>query len=68
MDGQFTLYDINKKKRPCEYSFQRFIGQKVRVRGKVGIIVEIEPYYTTVLQENSDSLICGTPYDLTPLE
>ena len=37
------------KKRPCEYSFKRYIGQKIIVQnGEIGKIVKIEPYYTFV--------------------
>ena len=50
MDGQLTVYDLGKKKRPCDYSFQRYIGQKVFIHtsnGPIkGRIDKIEPYYT----------------------
>ena len=71
MKGQLTIYDIPKDKpKPCDYKFQRYIGQKVKFVGKysrnrdlTGHIVEIFPYYTYV-QTVKDVLV-GTPYDLT---
>ena len=52
MDGQLSLYDIEEKRRPCQYSFQRYIGQEIIVQdGVIGKIVKIEPYYTLVAAE-----------------
>ena len=60
MDGQLSLFDVEKKKRPCQYSFQRYIGQKVIVQdGVIGKIVKIEPYYTLVAAD-------GKIWALTP--
>ena len=72
--GQLTIYDIPKDKpRPCDYKFQRYIGQKVKFVGKysrhkdwTGHIVEIFPYYTYV--QTVKGVLIGTPYDLQPLE
>lgn len=50
------------KRKPCEYSFQRYIGQTVRDswNGRIGKIVDIDHYYTDV--ECSD----GEIYAWTP--
>lgn len=74
MKGQLTIYYIPKDKpRPCDYKFQRYIGQKVKFVGKyschkdwTGHIVEIFPYYTYV--QTAQGVLVGTPYDLQPLE
>lgn len=65
MTGQLSIFDLPKqKKRPCDYGFQRYIGQRVYTR-KQGIrtIEGIAPYYTYL----SGDLI-GTPYDIWPVE
>lgn len=66
MEGQLTIYDLPKDKlRPCDYKFQRYIGQPVGFwrTGKCGVIVEIQKYYTMVLTD--EGVLVGTPYDLT---
>lgn len=73
--GQLSLFDIQEpghERRPCEYSFQRYIGQRVRSKSKygvqyVGVITGIGPYYTDILTDNGCQ-IAGTPYDVEPLE
>lgn len=30
MKGQLSLYDIGDARRPCDYHFVRYIGQRVR--------------------------------------
>ncbi len=64
MDGQYELFGlINKKKRrPCEYSFQRYIGQRVIDGRGEHIIKQIEPYYTIY----ADGMV-GSPYDMSPV-
>ena len=68
MKGQYSIFDINPEKRPCEYSFRRYIGQKVvfteyssRHKGEVGEIVEIFPYYTHIKMSDGQILV-GTPH------
>ncbi len=68
MNKQATIYDLNfnnPNKRPCDYSFQRYIGQKVKISVTEGVlegkITEIEPYYTTVLIKGRE--YAGTPYN-----
>lgn len=65
MQGQYSIFDINEKKRPCEYSWQRYIGQKVIVCGVLGVIKDIEAYYTIV--EANDRLYAGTPTTCYPV-
>ena len=74
MRGQYSIFDTGIKTKPCEYSFQRFIGQKVEFTGysshcgAVGEIVEILPYYTYVRMPNGKVLV-GTPHgDIRPFE
>ena len=74
INGQYTIFDIReegKPRRPCEYSFERYIGQRVRLpdaydrkTGQItcvhGKIVEIEKYYTTV-RATDGQMYVGTP-------
>lgn len=74
--GQLTIFDIPEdahKRRPCEYDFKRFVGQRVRlylygtVKGFVrGTIVEIEKYYTII--KANGKLYAGTPTNTAPDE
>lgn len=72
--GQFSIFDVTpdeqQKKKPCEYSFKRYIGQPVvlpsvyfpnsREYGCVhGTIHRIEPYYTIVKADGC--YYVGTP-------
>ena len=63
--GQYDLFGNRPevKRRPCEYSFTRYIGQKVRDRHGKHTIAEIEPYYTIY----NDGTI-GTPHDMEPVD
>lgn len=77
---QLTLFDINPgladgtRNRPCDYRFQRSIGQRVRMMFgpyadhdiRVGTIKKIEPYFTTVVINGKE--YAGTPYSLSPAE
>lgn len=74
MIGQYSIFDAKPKTRPCDYSFQRYIGQKViftnrsRHRDKIGEVVDIFPYYTYIKTENGEILV-GSPYgDFKPYE
>ena len=60
--GQMSLFDLPKENpKPCDYSFQRSIGQKVRRwrTGEIRTITEIKPYYTYL-----DDGSVATPYDI----
>ncbi len=58
--GQISVFDMQTG-RPCNYSFTRYIGQKVRRwrTGEISRITEIFPYYTYL----EDGTV-GTPYDI----
>ncbi len=73
MYGQLSLYDYltdQENLRPCDYSFKRYIGQKVGAvflpAKKTGIIVKIEQYYTII--DVGDHLMAGTPCTIWPIE
>lgn len=70
MKGQLSLFDIrpdNHKRRPCEYSFKRYIGQRVKFRGQTtGVIKSIEPYYTIISTSRGE--LAGTPTTIWPVE
>ena len=63
--GQYTFlsYMPKKKTRPCEYSFDRYIGQIVQDHRGLHKIAEIQPFYT-VYEDNT----CGTPHDMSPAD
>lgn len=69
MDGQYTVWDIpSAERKPSEYSFPRYMGQKVRFwrDGIVGTIICIEPYYTQV--KTKYGILAGTPTTIAPME
>ena len=69
MDGQYTIWDIpGSTRKPCEYSFPRYIGQKVVFwrDGLQGVITEIGPYYTTVRVGREE--YAGTPTTIAPVK
>lgn len=66
LNGQLTMFDTPEdRKRPCDYSFRRYIGQKVRRwrTGEILRITEIKPYYTYL-----DDGSVATPYDICKIE
>ena len=65
MKGQFNLFSYApvKKRRPCEYSFDRYIGQLVRDRHGVHKIAEIKEFYTIY----EDGMV-GSPHDMSPVD
>ena len=73
MYRQISLFE-NTGTLPCQYKFERFIGQKVSVmRGAYpfhriinGIVVGISTYYTDV--ETEEGLMVATPYNLSERE
>ena len=69
MEGQQSLWDLGKpeKLRPCDYRFERYIGQKVNTTfGGIGVITEIDKYYTTVVIDGED--YAGTPDTISPID
>lgn len=74
MDGQISVWDyltsITPKRKPYEYSFQRHIGQRIEIylQGdmKIGIITEIDPYYTIVSVDGEEFV--GTALNVYPYE
>lgn len=68
MEGQLSVFDIlaeKAEKKPCEYRFQRSIGQLVMVNGMEGKIVKIEPYYTEIMTD--EGMVVGTPSTTVPV-
>ena len=66
MDGQMNLAQFTwiTKRRPCEYSFFRYVGQRVStLHHEIKTIAEIEPYYTIFTDRT-----VGTPYDTIPID
>lgn len=77
MEGQLSLFDFfdnvqSQKRRPCDYKFKRYVGQRVNImigayRGQAarnGVIKEIiDSYYTLVSVGNKEFI--GTPYNLS---
>lgn len=73
MNGQLSIFDLPKEKpRPCDYRWQRYIGQKVGLCcGVTGKITQIEPYYTIILARDTDGVMrefAGTPTTCWPVE
>ena len=64
MNGQYELFSIMppKKRKPCEYSFQRYIGQKVEDSHGTHTIKSIEQFYTFY----EDGMV-GSPHDMSPV-
>lgn len=71
MRGQYSIFDIQpERKRPCDYPFKRYIGQKVvlYVTSGVykGVVEEIETYYTVVKCKGCHMV--GTPSTMAPAD
>jgi len=74
MKGQLSIFDIipDGKRRPCDYHFKRYIGQRVRLMFgsyfdhdvREGVIKEIIDHYFTLVRINGRDYI-GTPYSLS---
>lgn len=63
--GQMSIFDFipgNKIRKPCQYTFDRYIGQKVWLLGEIKIIAKIESYYTFT----TDRMV-GTPSTIYPV-
>lgn len=73
LEGQISIYDLmagkTTKRKPCEYSFQRYIGQTVRDswHGRIGKIVDIDHYYTDVECLDGE-IYAWTPTNTVPFE
>lgn len=73
LEGQISIYDLmagkSTKRKPCEYSFQRYIGQTVRDswHGRIGKIVDIDHYYTDVKCLDGE-IYAWTPTNTVPFE
>lgn len=73
LEGQISIYDLmagkTTKRKPCEYSFQRYIGQTVRDSwyGRIGKIVDIDHYYTDVECLDGE-IYAWTPTNTVPFE
>lgn len=73
--GQMTIFDFLKpeKRRPCDYRFHRYLGQKVRfnhgrdILPGIYTVKEIEKYYTIVIDEGGREL-AGTPTTIFPVD
>ena len=65
MEGQYSLFDNAplRKRKPGEYSFHRYIGQKVSSFGKTHTIVDIDTYYTFFEDRTG-----GTPHDTLQID
>ena len=69
--GQMSIFDFidrPAKRRPCDYRFHRYLGQKVYLRGREGVfrVRAIFQYYTHVVDGHGEPWI-GTPYDIWPV-
>lgn len=74
MKGQLSLFDIPSekgKKKPYEYGFKRYIGQKVHISISegdfIGEVVKIEPYYTEIKIKGYPHILAGTPTTFGPV-
>lgn len=74
MEGQLSLFDLPRekgKRKPCEYSFKRYIGQKVKIHiteGEyIGEVTKIEPYYTHIRVPGYPHILAGTPTTCGPV-
>lgn len=73
LQGQLSIWDIlpekGAKRKPCEYSFQRYMGQTVRSSwsGQIGKIVAIDRYYTDV-ECTDGEIYAWTPTNTVPFE
>lgn len=71
MDGQYKILDMldsDTKKKPYGYSWNRYIGQKVRINNEIGVITEIMPYYTIIHVERTHRILAGTPTTCYPVD
>lgn len=61
MNGQYSIFDNLGMGRPCDYDFQRYIGQRVHIcvtsGHYIGVVTEIGAYYTTIAVEELDCFL-----------
>lgn len=74
MKGQLSLFDIPQekgKRKPCEYGFKRYLGQKVHISISdgdfIGEVIKIEPYYTLIKIKGYPHILVGTPTTFGPV-
>lgn len=74
MKGQLSLFDIpqeKEKRKPCEYGFKRYLGQKVHISISdgdfIGEVIKIEPYYTLIKIKGYPHILVGTPTTFGPV-
>ena len=69
LEGQISIFDLSDetKRKPCEYKFQRYIGQSVRDIwwGRIGKIIAIDSYYTDV-ECTDGEVYAWTPTNTVP--
>ena len=64
LKGQYSIFGLlYTKRRPAQYSFPRYLGQKVICRGEEHTITGIDKYYT-FFEDNTG----GTPHDTVPAD
>ena len=63
---QLNLFDYQGKQRPCDYGWNRYIGQRVKILETTGIIVDFGPYYTHI--KTADGFLVGTPTTCSPIK
>lgn len=66
--GQISIFTgAVENRRPCDYGFDRYIGQKVQfISGITGTVTEIHDYYTFC--ETDQGEMVGTPTTISPVE
>lgn len=74
MKGQLSLFDIPQekgKRKPCEYGFKRYLGQKVHISISdgdfIGEVIKIESYYTLIKIKDYPHILVGTPTTFGPV-
>lgn len=74
MKGQLSLFDIPQekgKRKPCEYGFKRYLGQKVHISISdgdfIGEVIKIESYYTLIKIKGYPHILVGTPTTFGPV-
>lgn len=73
IEGQMNALDFMKRerRRPCEYTFFRYIGQRVRLFMHPGFvsgrITDFNDYYTEI-QTDDGEIYVGGPIDTSPEE
>lgn len=74
IEGQMNALDFMKRerRRPCDYTFFRYIGQRVCIyiypEWINGTVVGLDKYYTEIRPDGGGGTIVGTPYNTTTEE